>query len=277
MVTWSNAQKQRLVELNADFELQKRVFTDVTERDEKYQELESRLVSKNKHTLLQLKNSGAVPLVDGLINKLASSLRTKDFVQVSTPLILTKNMLEKMTITSDSHLSDQVFWLDKNKCLRPMLAPNLYSLMKDLMRTWGESFKIFEVGPCFRKESQGKYHLNEFTMLNLVELGVPEGHQMQRIEELITVIMEAVGITEYEIVKSSSEVYGETIDVECGGLELCSGAFGPHRLDNQWGIFTPWVGLGIGIERLAMVIENHRNIRRVGRSLSYLNGIRLNI
>jgi len=40
-------------------------------------------------------------------------------------------MLEKMTITSEHPLSKQVFWLDYNKCLRPMLAPNLYYLLRD--------------------------------------------------------------------------------------------------------------------------------------------------
>ncbi len=114
-------------------------------------------------------------------------------------------------------------------------------------------------------------------MLNLVELGVTEGQQEIRLLELIKLVMEAVGITDYQIEKSSSEVYGETIDVVSGDLEICSGAYEPLSLDNLWGIFTPWVGLGFGVERLAMVAEGHRNIRRVGRSLSYLYGHRLNI
>ncbi len=73
--------------------------------------------------------------------------------------MITKGNLAKMTITVDSPLVEQVFWLDNNKCLRPMLAPNLYSMMKDLQRIWGDPVRIFEIGPCFRKESQGKYHL----------------------------------------------------------------------------------------------------------------------
>ena len=56
-----------------------------------------------------------------------------------------------------------------------MLAPNLYTLLRRLGRIWSRPFGIFEVGPCFRRDSKGSRHLNEFTMLNLVELGLPDG------------------------------------------------------------------------------------------------------
>lgn len=276
-VTWSTAQKQRLIELNADPAVQERLFRDSAERDECYQEIESGLVSENKKALMERKNSGSRPVVAELEEKLAYSLCKEGFVRVSTPIIIAKSMLEKMTITSDSDLARQVFWLDQGKCLRPMLAPNLYSLMRDLYRIWGDPVRIFEIGPCFRKESQGKSHLNEFTMLNLVELGVPEGRQRERLNELVKIVMDTVRIEDYRMVADSCQVYGETVDVLWGDLELSSGAFGPHRLDYRWGIFDPWVGLGLGLERLSMAIEGHRNIRRVGRSISYLNGIRLNI
>ncbi len=31
-----------------------------------------------------------------------------------------------------------------------------------------------------------------------------------------------------------------------GGVELGSGALGPQLLDRKWGIFEPWVGIGLG-------------------------------
>ena len=34
-----------------------------------------------------------------------------------------------------------------------MLAPHLYYVLVDLLRLWDKPVKIFEVGPCFRKES----------------------------------------------------------------------------------------------------------------------------
>ena len=52
---------------------------------------------------------------------------------------------------------------------------------------------------------------------------------------------------------------------------------GPHVLDGQWGLSGPWVGLGIGLERLAMVKEGGSNVKSTGKSLSYMGGVRLNV
>ena len=76
---------------------------------------------------------------------------------------------------------------------------------------------------------------------------------------------------------TESEVYGEMLDVEVGGSEVCSAAVGPLPMDGNWGIVEPWVGLGFGLERLLMAREGYANIERVGRSLSYVDGVRLNI
>lgn len=274
-LTWSSTQKQRLTELNAKTEILEKVFETTKERDRLFLDIEKKLADDNRERLDQLKSSSR-PLLTQLERKLADKLVEMGFVQVVTPIILAKGMLDKMTITSDHPLSKQVFWVDKNKCLRPMLAPNLYSLLKDLGRLWDKPVRIFEIGPCFRKESQGAQHLNEFTMLNLVELGTPDGSQKERLTELITSVMEVVGI-DYSIELTESEVYGETIDVMAGDLELGSAAYGPHPLDDNWGIIDTWVGVGIGVERLAMAKEGHTNIRRVSRSLAYLDGARLNI
>ena len=89
--------------------------------------------------------------------------------------------------------------------------------------------------------------------------------------------MAAAGIADYELVRTESEVYGEMIDVEVGGAEVCSAGLGPHPLDGNWGIVEPWVGLGFGLERLIMAREGYPNIERAGRSLSYVDGVRLNI
>jgi phenylalanyl-tRNA synthetase alpha chain len=52
---------------------------------------------------------------------------------------------------------------------------------------------------------------------------------------------------------------------------------GPHPLDRAWKINTTWIGIGFGLERLLMVAQNRRNLGKMGRSLTYLDGIRLNI
>jgi phenylalanyl-tRNA synthetase alpha chain len=276
-VAWTTSQKQRLSELNADTALIDQTFDNAGERDRFFLKSERQLVAQHKGRLQELRDVTRRPLLCRLESKLVDCLTAAGFVQVVTPILLSRGMLEKMTITREHPLTRQVFWVDQDKCLRPMLAPNLYYLWRDLVRLWGKPVRIFEIGPCFRKESQGAYHLNEFTMLNFAELDDLEGRQQARLEELATLAMEAVGLQDYQLVKSESEVYGETVDVMAGDLELGSGAYGPHKLDNQWGIFDPWVGIGFGLERLAVALEGHRNIHRAGRSLSYLDGARLNI
>ena len=114
-------------------------------------------------------------------------------------------------------------------------------------------------------------------MLNLVELGRPAEECRARLEELAALVMEAAGVGEYDLVRTESEVYGEMVDVEVRGAEVCSAGWGPHPLDGNWGIVDPWVGLGFGLERLIMAREGYPNIERAGRSLSYVDGVRLNI
>ena len=120
--------------------------------------------------------------------------------------------------------------------------------------------------------------MNEFTMLNLVELdGVKDGEQLERLKELAHGAMKAVGIEGYEIVVEKSEIYGETLDIEVNGTEVASGAYGPHPLDGTWGIFDTWVGIGFGIERIAMMKGEYQTIKRAGKSLAYLDGVPLKL
>ena len=158
-----------------------------------------------------------------------------------------------------------------------MLAPNLYTVMRRLARTWKQPFAIYEMGSCFRRDTKGARHLNEFTMLNLVELGTPLARRDDRLRELAVVVLEAAGVSDYEFVRKHSEVYGDELDVVVGGLEVCSTALGPHPLDDAWAITDPWVGLGFGLERLLVARDGLAGIERVGRSLSYLDGVRLQL
>ncbi len=278
---FSVAQKQRLTELNADEASVARRFDDVKERDRAFRSMEKELIEANKDALFALRDGSRRPIQLEIETKLVKWLTEEaGFTQVVTPIMLSGEMLAKMTISEDHPLFEQVFWLDQKKCLRPMLAPNLYDEMRSLQKIWGNPVRIFEVGPCFRKESQGARHLNEFTMLNCVELGgVKDGEQMAKLKEMAVSAMAALGIDDYELVGDDSVVYGseQTLDVLIDGMEVASGAYGPHFLDDQWGIFDPWIGFGFGIERLAMTTKKYRNIKRVGRSLQYLNGARLNI
>lgn len=274
---WTAAQQKRLSELNAS-EAQKNLsFPTSIDREVVFKKVELLLVNEGKQRLNKLRNETKRPALCELEAHLAAALTDIGFVQVTTPVILSKNLLEKMTITDEHALFSQVFWIEENKCLRPMLAPNLYYILKDLLRLWEKPVSIFEIGSCFRKESQGSNHLNEFTMLNLVEWGLPEEQRQERIEQLAKIVMDAAGISEYSLEHAISVVYGETIDVMHKELELGSGAVGPHFLDGRWGMVGPWVGIGFGLERLLMVKEGGQNVRSMGKSLTYLDGVRLNI
>jgi phenylalanyl-tRNA synthetase alpha chain len=192
---------------------------------------------------------------------------------------MSKGLLDKMSIDDHHPLATQIFWLGKDRCLRPMLAPHLYFVLKDLLRLWEKPVRVFEIGPCFRKESQGAQHANEFTMLNLVEMGLDPEIRQNRLEELAALIARTAGIDDYKFQPVDSAVYGETIDIVAGDsqLEIGSSAMGPHVLDQAWQITDAWVGIGFGLERLLMVAENIKSLGRVGRSLGYLDGIRLNL
>lgn len=275
LLSFTTTQKQRLIELDAGNQIDSAKFANTKERDQSFKVLNQKLSTKNKERLLKLKTESLRPLVRILESKLVQVLNGAGFVEVTTPTMLSKGMLEKMGITRDHPLFDQVYWLEKNTCLRPMLAPNLYHYMGQLTKKWPKPFGIFEIGQCFRKESKGAKHLSEFTMLNLVELGSTQT-PAKRLEELANLVMRTVEV-DYHLVQESSEVYGDTVDVVVGDLEVASGATGPHPLDINWNIADNWTGLGFGLERLAIAKTGSSNIRRVGRSLMYLDGARLNI
>jgi phenylalanyl-tRNA synthetase alpha chain len=278
-MTWTEIQLTRLRELaadEADLDLQ---FEEKAARDQTFQQLEKKLVKTQRQKLQQLRDGHRRPGLCRLESRLTEALIQNEFVQVTTPTILSKGLLAKMSIDDTHPLASQIFWLDRDKCLRPMLAPHLYFVLQDLLRIWEHPVRIFEVGSCFRKESQGARHSNEFTMLNLVEMGLAEDQRQERLEELAALVMTAAGVDDYIIESESSAVYGETIDILAGKsrMEVGSAAMGPHELDRAWQVTVPWVGIGFGLERLLMVAENSKSLGKMGRSLAYLDGIRLNI
>lgn len=277
--TFTDTQKDRLKELEAAGLELTRGFDSSTAREKAYQKLEKELVRKGRERLQSFRDTRLRPGLCRLESRLADVLVKDGFVQVTTPIIMSKGLLAKMSIDSDHPLSEQVFWLDHHKCLRPMLAPHLYYVLKDLLRLWEKPVRIFEIGPCFRKESRGAKHTSEFTMLNLVEMGLPEQEREDRLRMLGARVAEAAGVRDYRFETVPSEVYGTTIDIVAGKdrVEVGSAAMGPHPLDRHWDLAENWVGIGFGLERLLMVAKKAESLSRMGRSLSYLDGVRLNI
>jgi phenylalanyl-tRNA synthetase alpha chain len=269
---------ERLRALDADETHLSEQFEGQTQRDRAFQKLEGSLAKMRMEELQEFRRVHRRPGLCRLQTKLEEALVEAGLIQVATPTILSRGLLARMGVTETHDLFKQVFWLERDRCLRPMLAPNLYYLVKDLLRLWEPPVGIFEIGSCFRKESQGARHSTEFTMLNLCEFGLPEGNRRQRIRELAGLVTGAAGIEEYRLVDSASTVYGETLDVvSADGLELGSGAMGPHPLDHAWRITDTWVGIGFGLERLLMTVRGGSSIGKMGRSLAYLDGIALSI
>lgn len=276
-LTWTDLQKKRLQELSCTDSLAMSSFATAEEREAAFKREEACLKQQAMEHLARLRDVTRRPALCRMENRLADALTGAGFVQVTTPVILARNMLARMTIDDHHALFSQVFWLDDKRCLRPMLAPNLYTVLKDVLRLWPKPVRLFEIGSCFRKESQSSNHLNEFTMLNLVEWGLPEEDRLPRLEQMAALVMRTAGIRGFHLQQEDSVVYGDTIDVMLGELELGSGAMGPHALDGLWGMTGAWMGLGFGLERLVMVSEGRRNVRSVGKGISYLDGVRLNL
>ncbi len=278
-ITWTEVQGKRLKELNACEPELRAQFDSTPARDRAYQDLEKELVKQQRQRLREFQEVHLRPKLCRLESRLVEAAVRGGFAQVATPIIMSKGLLSRMSIGDDHPLAGQIYWLGHNKCLRPMLAPHLYCILKDLLRLADKPVRIFEVGPCFRRETKGAQHLNEFTMFNIVEMGLPEDQRQGRIAALAATVAEAAEIRDYRLESRTSAVYGETIDVVAGkkGIEVGSAAMGPHPLDRAWRITETWVGIGFGLERLLMAADNSTNLAKMGRSLAYLDGVRLNI
>lgn len=249
------------------------------ERNRHFQEIEKKQVRDQKKKLGHLLNHERKTQFQVLRERLEKTLFHQGFTGVSTPIVLTSQALAKMGIDQRHPLSRQIYRLSQNRCLRPMLAPGLYSLMRNFSRLRHRPIRFFEIGSCFRKESNGSRHCNEFTMLNFVEMGLSETDRYNRLKTVASMVMKAVGIDEYYFDNKDSKIYGSTLDVMAGPrrIEVASGAMGPHPLDHAWGITDNWVGMGFGVERLLMISNGDASIGRWARNLAYLDGICLNI
>lgn len=278
MIQLTDAQKNRLTELGMFVQDLPDSFETILERETYYKKTEKEMIRKNREILTHLLEKKHQPELCRIQYTLAQTLCDNGFTQVTTPTIISRKFLDRMTIEGTHPLNEQVFWLDSKSCLRPMLAPNLYSVSKDFMNMGKIPLRIFEIGSCFRKESEGKSHLKEFTMLNLVEWGMPLEQRTQRLTELGKLVLNAAGIDAYETIMENSIVYGDGIDfIGTDGLELASTSMGPHPLDAAWKIDCTWVGIGFGLERLLMYREHQQGIHRFSKSISFLDGARINI
>lgn len=239
-----------------------------------FRELESMLVKRRKEDLRKMYEEDREHVLAKLEREISHFFVERGFVEIRTPIIIPAEYIERMGITEEDPLSKQIFRVDGNLRLRPMLAPGLYNYLRKFDKVLPDPIRIFEIGPCYRKESEGSAHLEEFTMLNFCQMG--SGCNRENLEALIDEFLDFLGV-DYEIVADSCMVYGDTIDVMHGDLEISSAVVGPIPQDIDWGITKPWMGAGFGLERLLKVKHNYSNIRRGSRSETYYNGINLNL
>ncbi len=239
-----------------------------------FRELESELLARRKDDMKQIYAEERENYLGKLERDITKFFVDRGFLEIKSPILIPAEYIERMGIDSDTELSKQIFRVDKNFCLRPMLAPNLYNYLRKLDRVLPDPIKIFEIGPCYRKESEGKEHLEEFTMLNFCQMG--SGCTRENLEAIIKEFLDYLKI-DFEIVGDSCMVYGDTLDVMHGDLELSSAVVGPIPLDREWGIDKPWIGAGFGLERLLKVKHDFKNIKRAARTESYYNGISTNL
>ncbi len=239
-----------------------------------FRKLESELLSRRRKDLQQIYAEEREHYLGKLEREITKFFVDRGFLEIKSPIMIPLEYIERMGIDNDKELSKQIFRVDKNFCLRPMLAPNLYNYLRKLNRALPDPIKIFEIGPCYRKESDGKEHLEEFTMLNFCQMG--SGCTRENLEAIIKDFLDYLGI-DFEIVGDSCMVYGDTLDVMHGDMELSSAVVGPVPMDRDWGINKPWIGAGFGLERLLKVMHDFKNIKRASRSESYYNGISTNI
>ncbi len=268
-------QRHRLLEIGADPKAVNKDFKTAAERNREFDRIVKNLARQNVAGLRDYLKSRKKPLTGIVEDKLRGAALALGFSEVTTPTIIPRVSVERMGISEKSGLWRQIIWVDGKRCLRPMLAPNLYAVM-DRLSVFRKPVKIFEVGPCFRKDTKGPLHLEEFTMFNLVELA-PECDPELRLKEIINSIIRAVGLKKFDMNVKGSEVYGDTLDVKIEDVEIASAAIGPKPIDENWGINDSWVGIGFGVERLAMLVGGYRSVARVSRSLIYLDGSRMDV
>lgn len=274
MIGYTESQRQRLREYD-DAKAFDDTFVTVEDREIAFSRTLSMLDSENTSVIQAYQANGQRNDLATMESLLANTLSGSGFMEFKTPTVIPVGALDKMSITESHPLRKQVFYVGDDRCLRPMLAPNLYVSMRNLRKCLDGPVRLFEIGSCFRKESHSTRHLEEFTMLNLVEMS-PEEDPTEVLKKWIDVVMSAVGL-KYELVREESDVYIETMDVVVDGTEVASGAVGPHVLDAAHGVHEPWCGVGFGLERLLAIKSGCRNIRRIGRSLAYLDGRRIDV
>jgi pyrrolysyl-tRNA synthetase len=268
-IEFTQTQKNRILSLLAPDEM-----ISFSKEKRSFAEIESTLLTQRKKDLRMMYEDSRENMLGKLERTITEFFVDMGFLEVKSPILIPFEYMERMGVGEDKELSRQIFRVGDNMCLRPMLAPGLYNHLRKFDNVLPDPIRIFEIGPCYRKESDGNSHLEEFTMLNFCQMG--SRCTRQTLESLIGDFLDFLGI-EYDIVADSCMVYGDTIDIMHKNMELSSAVVGPISMDMDWGVNKPWIGAGFGLERLLKAKNNFKNIKSVARSESYYNGVCTNL
>ena len=99
-----------------------------------FRELESELLSRRKDDLKRIYAEERENYLGKLERDITKFFVDRGFLEIKSPILIPAEYIERMGIDSDTELSKQIFRVDKNFCLRPMLAPNLYNYLRKLDR-----------------------------------------------------------------------------------------------------------------------------------------------
>lgn len=239
-----------------------------------YKELEALLTERRKQEVRRIYETSRADMLAELERDISSFLREKGFMEIKSSILIPEEYLLRMGIDVNEDGEYKVFKTNGNMYLRPMLAPVLYNYLRRFDKILPDPVKIFEIGTCYRRESDGSTHLEEFTMVNFCQMG--KGATREELTELIGEFLTYLGI-EYKFEDDACMVYGDTVDVLHGDMELSSAVVGPVPMDVDWGINKPWIGAGFGLERLLMAKHGFKNVKRGSRSELYYNGTYINL
>ena len=118
MEKFTVTQRERLAELDAAPDILDMEFDTTEARNAEFRKIETSMAKAARERLKDLVEDRKITFTEEVSRKLQDWLIRDGYTKVSTPTIITRQMLEKMTIDEFHHLSEQVFWLDRKRCLR---------------------------------------------------------------------------------------------------------------------------------------------------------------
>lgn len=190
-----------------------------------------------------------------------------------------EELIKRLNINEEQgiRLVDEVFLQLKmlspvpyKKTLRSHITSSWYPTLSSLLKTKPLPIKLFSQGPRFRREQrQDESHLFESTASSCVVM--EETFNIEKGYELCSLILKELGFKacKFKTKVVTSNYYEGGTDTEVfithneEEIEVANlGFYSKASLDN-YGIPHPVFNLGFGVDRLAAILNNERDLRRL--------------